>query len=67
MIFSKLIQELGLEVKDRKSGWKFSDCPLCRSNQKLSFHDEENFFFCWGCRNRGNIKQFRKILFGESE
>lgn len=65
MKFSDLLKSLDHQVKTRKSGRTYSDCPLCQSKDKLSFSDEENMFFCWGCRSRGNFKKFQIILFGE--
>lgn len=61
---NQFLQSLNLEIKKRKSGKLYSDCPLCRSKNKLSFNDQEDFFFCWGCRNRGNLEKMKKILFG---
>lgn len=65
MTFSELLKILNIEVKTRKSGKTYSDCPLCKSKDKLSFSDQEDFFFCWGCRCRGNISKFQIIFFGE--
>lgn len=60
----QFIQSLNLEIKQRKSGRLYSDCPLCRSKETLLLSEHEDFFFCWGCRNRGNLEKMKKILFG---
>lgn len=51
-----------VEIKTSKSGKMYSDCLLCRTPNKMFFKDD--YFFCYGCRIRGNLEKFKKILFG---
>lgn len=60
--FSDFFKLQNVEIKKTQSGKMYSDCLLCRSKDKLFF--KEDYFFCYGCRIRGNLEKFKKILFG---